>query len=175
MRGICSFFGGLWIAVVASFSARAQAPLRPTILIDGHIAGDTALSLAMAKSVQITLAGLLRGTGVGVAPLFVPADDMPGRTPNGDLSDVTAAERIHHADIAVEINALRSQDGNIFLAPTIVLRHSPQVDMAAISGQSIDAIARTIAQRIAKDSTRMRRLAEEDLRGDTTGTRGRPH
>lgn len=173
MRGVRSFLGGMSLSLAACAIAAAQTALRPTILVDGHVATDTILSLAIATSVQSALAELLRGTGVGVAPLFAPATDLPGQTLKGDVSDISTAERIHHADIAVEISASQAQNGIIFLAPTIVLRRSPPIDMAAISGRSIEAIARTIAARIAKDSTRLRRLAEEDRRADTSSTAGR--
>jgi hypothetical protein len=167
MRGIRSLALGMSLGLVAGAPARAQTALRPTILIDGHVALDTILSIALTKTIHATLSDLLRGTGVGVASLFAPATDMSGKTFTGEISEVIAAERIHNADIVIEMNAMASQNGNMFLAPTIILRHGAAVDMAPVSGLSADGIAHAIAGRIAKDTTRLRRLAAEDARADS--------
>ena len=168
MRGIGSLALGLSLGLFAPGSARAQT-LRPTILVDGHVAVDTILSIALTKTIHATLNDMLRGTGVRLAPLFAPATDLGGKPFTGDISEVVAAGKSHDADIVIEMNAMQSQNGNMFLAPIIVLRHSPPVDMVPVSGLSADAIARAIANRIAKDTTRLRRLAVEDARADSAG------
>jgi hypothetical protein len=172
MRGIRSFAVGVSLALFAPATARAQTAFRPTILIDGHVALDTILSVALTKTIHATLTDLLRGSGVGLAPLFAPSTDMGGKPFTGDIKEVVAAEGVKNADILIEMNALQSQNGNMFLAPTIVLRHSPAVDMAPVSGISADAIAHAIANRIAKDTTHIRRLAAQDARADSaSGTK----
>jgi hypothetical protein len=142
MPGIRSLAGAALLSIAFAGPARAQSPPRPTILVDGHVALDTILSVALTKAVHETLTNLVRGTGVGLAPLFAPSTDLNGKPFTGDIDEVLSAGKLHGADIVVELNAMQSQDGNMFLAPTIVLRHSAAVDMAPLSGQTASAIAR---------------------------------
>ncbi|MEO7083063.1 MAG: hypothetical protein ABI442_07650 [Gemmatimonadaceae bacterium] len=169
MRGFRSIVLGLSLCATVTVSARAQASLHPTILIDGHVALDTILSISMTKSIHAALTDMLRGTGVGLATLFSPDADMAGKPFTGEIGEVVAAEHLHRADIVLEMNAMQSQNGTMYLAPTIILRHGPAVDMAPVSGLNAEAIAKTIANRIVKDSTRIRRLAADDARADSLG------
>jgi hypothetical protein len=167
MRGRRWLALGFSLALAVPATATGQAALRPTIFIDGHVALDTILSIALTKTIHTTLTDLLRGTGVGLASLFTPTTDTPAQPFTGDISEIAAAAKIRKADIVIEMNAMRSQNGNMFLAPTIILRHGSPVDMPPVSGLSADGIAHAIANRIAKDSTRLRRLAADDARADS--------